>query len=219
MVIEGRYEIDGVPPERVFAGLGDPAILARSIPGCRELADSGDDTYELVIEAGVGAIRGTYAGQVKIGERRPHDLYEAALRAAGSAGSVEASMRAELLPRGGGTTVAYWLDAKLAGAIAGVGQRVLSGASRKNATAFLDALSKELVAGNPSSPDSEGGAEAPTVAPPTAEEPDAPRVYGGRSASAGTDTRSFSRGVVVGFALSAATFTIAAVLDRIRGRR
>jgi hypothetical protein len=115
--------------------------------------------------------------------------------------------------------VAYWLDAKLAGAIAGVGQRVLSGASRKNATAFLDALSEDLAAGGavpaPTPPDP----GAPAASAPAADELEAPRVYGGRSASAETDMRAFTRGLVAGFALSAATFATAALLDRIRGRR
>jgi carbon monoxide dehydrogenase subunit G len=226
MVIEGRYEIDGIPRERVFEALSDPAILARSVPGCRTLVDRGDGVYELTIDVGVGAVRGTYAGKVKIGERRAPDLYEAVLDASGGPGSVQARMRAELAQHNGGTAVTYSMDATLAGAIAGVGQRVLSGASRKNATAFLDGLQAELTAhaanGSPLAPRT--GA-APAVRPdsqdPASDSVPAPQVYGGRAqpSRGGSEVQSFSRGVVLGFVLAGAAFIAAGVLENRRVRR
>jgi carbon monoxide dehydrogenase subunit G len=227
MVIEGRYEIDGIPRERVFEALSDPAILARAVPGCKELVDRGDGVYDLTISAGVGAVRGTYAGQVKIGERRAPDLYEAVLEASGGPGSVQATMRAELASHNGGTAVSYSMDATLAGAIAGVGQRVLSGASRKNATMFLDGL--QAVLNDPASASTAADAE-PQVASAAAASAvngsasgatPAPRVYGGGAAASGGDgdVQSFTRGVVLGFLLAAASFITAGVLENRRARR
>ena len=83
MLIEGEHRIEGVARERVFEALGDPAVLARSVPGCRELVDRGDGVYDLAIDAGVGAVRGSYAGQVRVGERRASELYAAVLEASG----------------------------------------------------------------------------------------------------------------------------------------
>jgi len=229
MVIEGRYEIDGVPPERVFDALGDPAILARAVPGCRELTDRGDGVYDLAIDAGVGAVRGRYAGAVTIGDRRPHELYEAVLEASGTPGAVRAKMRAELAGRNGGTAIDYSMDATLSGPIAGVGQRVLSGASRKNATTFLQALERELTeagaAPAPGPAPAEGAAAPPAAAVPApapgrGETTASPRVYAGRQeTSAEPAVDAFRRGVVLGFALSATTFVLARLLEsRRRGR-
>lgn len=233
MVIEGRHEIDRVPPERVFEALSDPALLARAVPGCRELVDRGDGVYELTIDAGVGSVRGRYSGEVRIGERRPNELYEAQLQASGTPGSVQAKMRAELAAQNGGTVIAYTMDATLSGPIAGVGQRVLSGASKKNAKMFLDALERELAAppdtvppspsqpADPAKPAAAATAAAPALAATAAGRGDSsaaaePRVHAGGAASRSSSDDGFQRGLIFGFALSAATFALAALLERTR---
>jgi carbon monoxide dehydrogenase subunit G len=147
VLLEGTSVIEGAPPERVFAALADPGVLARVVPGCRELVDRGDGVYDLTIAAGVGSIRGTYAGQVQVEEARAPELYAASLRASGSPGTVQATLRAELSPSDGDTTVDYTMDAQLAGPIAGVGQRVVAGVSKRNAEDFFIALGRELSAG------------------------------------------------------------------------
>src|SRR5207244_5630217 len=43
----------GMPPDRVFSALIDPAILQRSIPGCEELKAIGPDLYQLTLKVGV----------------------------------------------------------------------------------------------------------------------------------------------------------------------
>jgi carbon monoxide dehydrogenase subunit G len=191
VIVEGTNEIRSASPERVFAALADPAVLARVVPGCRELVDRGDGVYDLTIEAGVGSIRGAYAGQVKVAEARPPELYEASLSASGSPGTVQATLRAELRPGESGTQVDYRMDARLAGPIAGVGQRVVAGVSRKNAQMFFDALERELA------PNDAGGA-APAVEPAPASA-HAPRVHRGAPAkeSAGPADR-FVLGVILG---------------------
>ena len=40
-------------PERVWSVLTDPAVLARTIPGCESLQRVGEDSYTLVVSAGV----------------------------------------------------------------------------------------------------------------------------------------------------------------------
>ena len=52
-------------PERVWSVITDPAVLARTIPGCESLEQVGDDEYKMNVSVGVGAIRGTYAGEVQ----------------------------------------------------------------------------------------------------------------------------------------------------------
>jgi carbon monoxide dehydrogenase subunit G len=194
MVLEGTSVIERATPESVFEALADPAVLARAVPGCRELVDRGEGVYELTIEAGVGSIRGTYSGQVNVEEARAPDLYAASLSASGSPGSVQAKLRAELSPAESGTKIDYTMDAQLAGPIAGVGQRVVSGVSRKNAEAFFDALERELAAPAEAAP----GAEA---ASPAAEA--APTVHPGAARGGGIDFDSFVRGLVVGALLTA----------------
>ena len=45
-------------PERVWTVLTDPAVLARTIPGCETLERVAEDSYRMDVAVGVGAIRG-----------------------------------------------------------------------------------------------------------------------------------------------------------------
>ena len=127
-------------------------MLARSLPGCRRLVDQGEGHYEITIDAGVGSVRGEYTGEVTIGEAKRPELYEATLNASGGPGDVRATLQATLSENDGGTDVAYRMDAQVTGAIAGVGQRVITGVSRRNANDFLKALGKELSEPTPEPP-------------------------------------------------------------------
>ena len=53
-------------PERVWSVITDPAVLARTIPGVETLEQVGDDEYKMNVTVGVGAIRGTYAGEAGV---------------------------------------------------------------------------------------------------------------------------------------------------------
>ena len=152
LIIEGTHTIEGIEREVVFDALADPAVLARSLPGCRRLVDQGDGRYEITIDAGVGSVRGEYTGEVTIGEAKRPELYEATLNASGGPGDVRATLQATLSENDGGTDVAYRMDAQVTGAIAGVGQRVITGVSRRNANDFLKALGKELSEPTPEPP-------------------------------------------------------------------
>jgi carbon monoxide dehydrogenase subunit G len=204
LIVEGKHVI-AAPRERVFDALSDPAVLARALPGCKQLVDEGDGVYGLTIEAGAGSVRGAYSGHVRIGERDRPSVYQATLGASGTAGSVEAALRADLSEAEGVTEVAYRMDAKVAGAIAGVGQRVLAGVSRKNASAFFTAFEAELSAPALSI------AEATPTGDQQADAPGAARVYAGKAGTGGERDAMgwFVRGLVVGSILSAVAIRLA----------
>ena len=213
LIIEGTHTIEGIEREVVFDALADPAVLARSLPGCRRLVDQGDGRYEITIDAGVGSVRGEYTGEVTIGEAKRPELYEATLNASGGPGDVRATLQATLSENDGGTDVAYRMDAQVTGPIAGVGQRVITGVSRRNANDFLKALGKELAEPPPEPPPepvaaaSDGG--APDAGPVAAAEPGT--VYEGRPRSSGPPA-----GVIAGIA---AALALVAVLVALRRRK
>ena len=62
-------------PERVWSVITDPAVLARTIPGCETLEQVGDDEYRMNVSVGVGAIRGTYAGEVRLSDKEHPKSY------------------------------------------------------------------------------------------------------------------------------------------------
>jgi uncharacterized protein len=161
-------------PERVWSMLTDPAVLARTIPGCQSLEAAGEDSYTMTVSAGVGAIRGTYAGKVRLSDMKPHASYVMHASGSGGPGSVRATVQVNLHPDGGATQLTYSADAVVGGAVAGVGQRMITGVAKRMAGQFFSAIDAELT-----------GAAAPAevvAAVPDAAEPSVADVSAGTPA-------------------------------------
>lgn len=154
-----------VPVPEVWKALQDPAVLARTIPGCERLDEVGPDTYAMTIRAGVASIKGTYAGQVSLSDPDPPHAFTLRAHGEGAPGTIDATVRVRLSAAdGGGTRVDYDADAVVGGMIGGVGQRMLASVGRKTAGEFFRAV--ELALTRP--------APAPeTVAAPAAPVPSA----------------------------------------------
>ncbi|MCZ2822789.1 MULTISPECIES: SRPBCC family protein [unclassified Modestobacter] len=135
-------------PEQVWAVITDPAVLARTIPGCESLKQVGEDSYTMVVSAGVGAIRGKYAGEVRLSDLTFPSSYVMHASGSGGPGSVRATVQIKLVPSGDGTELTYSADAVVGGAVAGVGQRMITGVAKKMAGQFFAAIDKELVEPN-----------------------------------------------------------------------
>ena len=102
-------------PERVWAVITDPAVLARTIPGCESLEQVGDDEYKMNVTVGVGAIRGTYAGDVRLSDKTHPTSYVMHASGAGGPGNVRATVTINLEPHGEGTALTYSADAVVGG--------------------------------------------------------------------------------------------------------
>ncbi len=144
MKLSGTAELHA-PVERVYAALADPGVLVRTIPGCKQLETVGADDYRMTVTAGVASIKGTYLGSVKIVNQDPPHGYTLKASGQSAAGSIDASAIIRLSGNGASTTVLeYDADAVVAGAIGGVGQRMLSGAAKKLAGEFFAAVDRDL---------------------------------------------------------------------------
>ncbi len=131
-------------PDRVWAVITDPSVLARTIPGCETLEQVGDDEYKMNVTVGVGAIRGTYAGEVRLADKQHPKSYVMHASGAGGPGNVRAKVTINLEPSSEGTTLTYSADAVVGGAVAGVGQRMMTGVAKRMAGQFFKAIDNEL---------------------------------------------------------------------------
>jgi uncharacterized protein len=164
MKLSGTAELHA-PVDRVYAALADPGVLVRTIPGCQQLETVGDGTYKMTVTAGVASIRGTYLGSVQIVDQDPPHGYTLKASGQSAAGSIDASAKIRLTGNGAGlTTLGYDADAVVAGAIGGVGQRMLTGVAKKLAAEFFTAVDRDLQS---------GPAEVPVPAAPAAGQPPA----------------------------------------------
>jgi carbon monoxide dehydrogenase subunit G len=198
-------------PDRVWSVITDPAVLARTIPGCLSLEQTGDDAYAMQISVGVGAVRGTYAGEVRLADQKRPSSYVMHASGAGAPGNAKAVVTINLEPsEGGTTTLTYSADAVVGGPVAGVGQRMMTGVAKRMAGQFFSAIDAELTGAAP--------VAAPEVAAvPTAEAPAAQRVFAGKAAAAPTlDLRSLLLGAATGGAFTALGVLIGYLLGRRR---
>ncbi|SFT92032.1 hypothetical protein SAMN05660657_03913 [Geodermatophilus amargosae] len=148
MNLDGSAVLHG-SPEQVWTVITDPAVLARTIPGCETLQRTGEDEYRMDVAVGVGAIRGTYAGEVKLTDQQRPTSYVMHATGAGAPGNVRAKVTINLEPTDEGTTLTYSADAVVGGPVAGVGQRMMTGVAKRMAGQFFAAVDKELTSGAP----------------------------------------------------------------------
>ena len=204
------------PPEQVWDAFHDPAVLAQCLPGCNSLTVTGPDTYAMRVTAGVAAIKGTYDGTISVADQEHSKAFTLKAAGAGAPGTVEADVAVLLAPAdGGGTLISYDADASVGGAVGGVGQRMLSGVTRKMAGQFFTAVDAHIAGvpptiGLPRALQPPAATTAPTLETqpggiPSAPAPTPGAVYAGGAPSAGpapSRVGDFALGTVTGGAVA-----------------
>jgi uncharacterized protein len=144
MKLEGTYRIPAARAE-VWNALLDPTILRRSIPGCEKLEPAGQNKYNATFRAGVGAIKGTFSGEVEISDLDPQNAYTLRSRVKAPVGFVEGSGRIQLSdPNPGETVISYSGDAKIGGMLASIAGRLIEAAAKKNMDDMFANLAREI---------------------------------------------------------------------------
>ena len=194
-------------PERVWSVITDPAVLARTIPGCESLEQVGEDSYRMNVSVGVGAIRGTYAGEVHLTDQQRPVSYVMHASGAGAPGQVRATVTILLHPDDAGTTtLTYSADAVVGGPVAGVGQRMMTGVAKRMAAQFFTAVDTELTGEVVPIGAAPSAAASSETALTGAGAPMASRTFTGKAAAAagplGGEARSLLVGAIGGAALS-----------------
>lgn len=215
MKINGTATL-AAPPQQVWEAFHDPAVLATCLPGCHSLTETGPYTYSMRVTAGVPAIKGTYDGTVALADQVHAESFTLKANGAGAPGTVDADVVVRLAPSDtGGTVLTYDADASVGGAVGGVGQRMLTGVTRKMAGQFFSAVDAHL-AGGPPPAQAFPAAGAPTISTPdgatrpsgipTSSMPSqgTGAVYAGRAATPAESSRGrdFAVGAVAGGALA-----------------
>lgn len=173
----------------VWLALNDPAVLVRTIPGCRRLEARGEDAYAMTVAAGVGSIKGVYDGEVRLSDQQEPGSFRMHAQGSGAAGTIGADVAVRLEDAdGGGTLLSYDADAVVGGMIGGVGQRMLTGVSKRMAEEFFRNVDAVLSGAVPEP------AATPEVAAPTSGE----GVYTAPAPTGPGIGSGFPLGVVVG---------------------
>ncbi len=143
MEIEAKYRFDA-DPERVFDAMIDPSVVAACLPGCEKLEPIGEREYEAVLTINIAAVAGRYRGTVRIGELNRPQSYTIAVAGRGGVGFLNGEGKVALRPEGGKTFVEVAGSAKVGGAVARVGQRLLGGVSKMITDRFFQCLKQKV---------------------------------------------------------------------------
>src|SRR4029077_3131803 len=123
--------------------LTDPEVLRRCIPGCESLEKTDEDTYAATMKAGVGMVKGTFKGNVKLAEMRPPEHYRLEVDGKGGPGFVKGTGDFDLEEKDDATLIKYAGEMQVGGTIAAIGQRMIQGAAKMMAARFFTALEAE----------------------------------------------------------------------------
>jgi carbon monoxide dehydrogenase subunit G len=145
--LEGSYTI-AAPRERVYEKLRDPSLLKQCIPNCQSLDLQPDGKYLAKIQAGIGAVRGSFTGYVQITDEAAPTTYRLVIEGSGGPGFVKGDAVVTLTEVAEGTHVAVAGDGQVGGMIAGVGQRVLLPAGRMMMNQFFGCMQGKIEEAN-----------------------------------------------------------------------
>ena len=143
MKVDSTHEIKA-SRERVYAALIDPDVLRLTIPGCESLEKVDENHYTAKMKAGVGPIKGNFAGDVRLEDMRPPEHYRIVVTGKGAVGFAKGSADFDLEEKDGGTLIRYSGEMQIGGSIAGVGQRMIQGAAKMMASQFFAKLEAEV---------------------------------------------------------------------------
>jgi carbon monoxide dehydrogenase subunit G len=171
--VEGSERL-ALPPAEVWRLLNDPDTLGASIPGCRGFERDGgaEHRYRTAIKVAVGAVTGVYEGSVEYADIEEPHRCTIVVDGKGDKGAIAGSGAISLADADGATEVGYRGDFKITGPVAGVGQRMAPGVSRKMIVETLRNLERHgAVKASAADQAPPGGAKPVVTEPAAAPEP------------------------------------------------
>lgn len=139
MDIRATYDFDA-PAQSVWDLLMDTGRIAACIPGCDRLEPLGGDRYRAKLNVTLAAVSGAFDGTVAMVDQQPPVSYRLLVDGQGRGGFVKGESTITLSDRGGATAVAVEGRVQVGGAIARVGQRILSSVAMMMMDRFFGCL-------------------------------------------------------------------------------
>lgn len=139
MKIAGDYPLP-LPPDRAYALLQDPAILARCMPGCEGLERIAEGEYAMRMKMVLASISGKFAGKVVISEPHPPVGFRMLVEGSGKIGFMKGDGAIGLAGVEAGTLVHYEGEVQVGGVLANVGQRLVETTAKMLIKRFFENL-------------------------------------------------------------------------------
>jgi carbon monoxide dehydrogenase subunit G len=134
------------PREKVWAGLNDPAVLTRCIPGCEGMEATSPTERTARVAVKIGPVRARFVGHVRMEDIRPNEGCVLRFQGSGgTAGMAKGHSNVELLEEAGGTRLRYTAQAAIGGKLGLVGGRMIDAAAKQMADQFFTAFNEQMV--------------------------------------------------------------------------
>lgn len=199
MKLAGDYILDA-PRELVWSALLDPDVLSKTLPGCEDLREVGENQYQGRLKMKVGPVQGVFEGEVQLSNLDAPNSYDLAIEGKGAPGFMNGNGTLTLADDPGGTKLSYAIEAQVGGRIASIGQRLVESSAKvitKQGLKGLDQQVQEikqrvesLAADEPREPLSEAEAKAAVDAGDPGEADAMPTARTGHVVAASTDAAS-----------------------------
>lgn len=141
MKASGSYSVPA-ERERLYRLLQDPEVLAKCMPGCDGLVQTGQDAYHMKMKLMLASISGLFDGTVRMSDQNPPGSFRLTVDGKGKIGFMKGDGLLTLTPNGASTDVGYEGAVHTGGTIASVGQRLMDTTARMIIKRFFDNLSK-----------------------------------------------------------------------------
>jgi carbon monoxide dehydrogenase subunit G len=123
----------------------DTDTLSKIIPGISRLEKTGENRFNSFIDLKFGLVNGTFHGDLQMEEVNEPKSFLLKVHQSSSIGKANADIRIELTPvTETETEIRFDGNVKLAGLLAGIGQRVIGGVANVLSKQFFANLDHEL---------------------------------------------------------------------------
>jgi carbon monoxide dehydrogenase subunit G len=129
--------------------LNDPNVLRECIPGCESLEGSPAEGFAARVTTKVGPVKATFNGQVTLSNINAPESYTISGEGKGGvAGFAKGGADVHLTGEGGGTLLAYTVNAQVGGKLAQLGGRLIDSTAKKLADQFFSCFADKAGAGS-----------------------------------------------------------------------
>ena len=146
--------------DKVWAGLNDPEVLAKCIPGCQKLEMTAPNEMAATVVIKVGPVKASFSGKVTLGDIDAPNSYRISGEGSGGvAGFARGGATVKLTAEGPESTrLDYAVDAQIGGKLAQLGGRLIDATAKKLAGEFFEKFAAELT---PPAPEAAAEGETP----------------------------------------------------------
>ncbi len=143
MKLTGDHVLDA-PRDLVWKALLDPEVLRKTLPGCEDLKEVGENQYAGRLKMKVGPVQGVFEGGVQLSNLDAPNGYDLTIEGKGPPGFMNGTGTLKLEDDPGGTKLIYEIDAQVGGRIASIGQRLVESSAKVITKQGLKGLDQQI---------------------------------------------------------------------------